>query len=188
MAWGDGPSVTCRLHLIAMTRHDPAEPNALAELDAILPGAKVARATAEDAGEILVLQRCCWTQEAIANGTLEIPPLHEGVDVVRRWIGTWSAWTVRLDHRLVGAARARLTGDVWEIGRLMVAPDLAGRGLGRWLLRHVEASAPPGARSFLLYTGTGSAHNLAIYERAGYARGEPAWEAPELVFLRKPRA
>ena len=29
----------------------------------------------------------------------------------------------------------------------MVAPDLQGRGLGRWLLERVEEAAPPDARS-----------------------------------------
>ncbi len=128
----------------------------------------IAPATAEDAAQVLVLQRCCWVQEAIANETLDIPALTESLEEVREWLTTWSVWQVRLGHRLVGAVRARLDGDVWEIGRLMVAPDLAGHGLGRRMLAFAEAAAPASARRFALYTGARSTRNIAMYQRAGY--------------------
>lgn len=122
----------------------------------------------EDVPELLVLQRCCWVQEAVLNETLDIPALHETLEDVRDWTKTWSVWVLRQDHRLVGAVRARLDGDRWELGRLMVAPDLAGRGLGRRLLAHAEAQAPAEARRFALFTGARSARNIALYQRAGY--------------------
>ncbi|WKN50628.1 GNAT family N-acetyltransferase [Nocardioides sp. Arc9.136] len=75
---------------------------------------------------------------------------------------------MRVAGRLVGSVRGRLDGDVWEIGRLMVAPDLRGRGLGRLLLEHVEAVAPAGAASYRLFTGKGSADNLRMYKKAGF--------------------
>jgi GNAT superfamily N-acetyltransferase len=77
-------------------------------------------------------------------------------------------WVLRDEHRLVGAVRARLEGDCWELGRLMVAPDLAGRGLGRRLLEHAEAQAPAEARRFALFTGARSTRNITLYQRAGY--------------------
>lgn len=122
----------------------------------------------EDCPELLVLQRCCWVQEAVLNDTLDIPALHETLEDVRDWTKTWAVWVLRHEHRLVGAVRARLDGDRWEIGRLMVAPDLAGRGLGRRLLAHSEAQAPAEARKFVLFTGARSARNIAMYQRAGY--------------------
>ena len=45
--------------------------------------------------------------------------------------------------RLVGAVRGRREGEVWDIGRVMVAPDLQGRGIGRYLLTAIEEAAPP---------------------------------------------
>jgi GNAT superfamily N-acetyltransferase len=150
-----------------------------------IPGAHVRRATAADAAELLVLQRCCWVEEALANQTLDIPALHESLDDVRSWIETWSTWCVRLDGRLIGAARAHQDGAAWEIGRLMVAPDLAGHGLGRWLLAHAEDQAPEDVEQLALFTGAASVRNLAMYERAGYRRGEtPA--PPGVVGLVKP--
>lgn len=129
---------------------------------------EITDARPEDCPELLVLQRCCWVQEALLNDTLDIPALHETLEDLRDWVKTWSVWTVREGPRLVGGVRARLDGDRWELGRLMVAPDLAGRGLGRRLLAHAEAQAPAEARKFVLFTGARSARNIAMYQRAGY--------------------
>ena len=38
----------------------------------------------------------------------------------------------------------------------MVAPDLAGQGLGRWLLRFAETQAPDEVESITLFTGARS--------------------------------
>ncbi|WP_460853255.1 GNAT family N-acetyltransferase [Nocardioides montaniterrae] len=126
------------------------------------------RATPGDAAEILTLQRACWVQEALANDTLEIPALHESYADVRAWLGEWDTYVVRRAGRLVGAVRARLSGDAWDIGRLMVAPDLQGAGLGRVLLDHIQAVAPAAATSYVLFTGAGSERNLRFYRRAGF--------------------
>jgi GNAT superfamily N-acetyltransferase len=151
-----------------------------------LPGARVLDATGGDAPELLVLQRCCWVEEAIANDTLEIPPLYESVDDVRAWLREWSTWCVRVDARLVGAVRARRDGSAWEIGRLMVAPDLWGKGLGRYLLGLAEAHAPVDVAELTLFTGARNARNIRFYEAAGYRRsGVPA--PPHAVMLSKRR-
>ena len=133
-------------------------------------GGDLHRASAIDAPELLVLQRCCWVDEAIANDTLDVAALHETLDDVRAWIAVWTTWCVRVDGRLVGAVRAHQEDSSWEVGRLMVAPDLAGRGLGRWLLRLAENEAPPEVKSIVLFTGVRSARNIAIYEAAGFRR------------------
>ncbi len=104
-----------------------------------------------DAGEVLTLQRACWLQEAIANDSVTgIPALGESLDDVREWLADWTTFVVRVAGRLVGAVRGRMVEDAWDIGRIMVAPDLQGRGLGRLLLEHIQAVAPPGASSFVL--------------------------------------
>lgn len=138
-----------------------------------LDGAQLSEAQPADAAELLVLQRCCWVPEAILNDTFDVPALHEDLDTVRGWIEASRVWTVRVGGRLVAAVRAHLEEGRWEIGRLMVAPDLTGQGIGRWLLSYAEQQAPPEATSLVLYTGAGSERNLTMYRRAGYEVAEP---------------
>jgi GNAT superfamily N-acetyltransferase len=132
------------------------------------PGYSIDRATSSDAAEIVVLQRCCWVTEAILNDTLSIPALHETLDDVAAWIDQRLVWVVRANGRLVAAVRAHLEAGRWEIGRLMVAPDLRGAGLGRWLLRYAEEAAPIGVRTLSLFTGARSERNVRMYLAAGY--------------------
>lgn len=154
--------------------------------DAPIPGLTLATATPDDAAELLVLQRCCWVQEALTNDTFDIPALHDTLDDVRGWVTGWQVWTARLDGRLVAAVRARGVDEVWEIGRLMVAPDLAGHGIGRWLLAHAEGRAARHITTFALVTGARSARNIDLYERAGY-RVTPGPSGADIVHLSKSR-
>jgi NAD(P)H-dependent FMN reductase len=128
-----------------------------------------------DAAELLVLQRCCWVDEAIANSRLDLPALVESETEVVAGLRSWSTWCVRSAGRLVGSVRARREGDSWEIGRLMVAPDHRHRGLGRRLLAFAEAQAPHGVTAAALFTGEHSDRNIQLYQKAGYALStEPA--------------
>nr|WP_300680247.1 GNAT family N-acetyltransferase [Nocardioides sp.] len=142
-----------------------------------------------DAPELLVLQRCCWTQEAIEADDLRIPALHESLDDVLAGLGAWTTYTVRSGGRLVGSVRGRRTGEAgqtWEIGRLMVAPDLQGRGLGRVLLDHIQAVAPADVTGYILITGVRSLRNQRIYKKAGF-RLEPPVEGEPIVAMSKQR-
>jgi tRNA (guanine37-N1)-methyltransferase len=62
----------------------------------------------------------------------------------------------------VGSVRGRRDpqdASMWQVGRLMVAPDLQGRGLGRALLAHAEAAAPADVTTYWINTGRGSERN-----------------------------
>ncbi|MEV6494151.1 bifunctional NAD(P)H-dependent oxidoreductase/GNAT family N-acetyltransferase [Actinoplanes sp. NPDC051633] len=133
-----------------------------------LPGSYLRRLTPEDAPEVTVLQRCCWMDEAIVNETTAIPALHESLEDIRAWLAGWHTTGLLLDGRLVGMVRTRRDGDDWHVGRLAVAPDLRGHGLGRRLLHIAEAAAEPGCRRILLTTGARSERNLALYRSEGY--------------------
>jgi hypothetical protein len=69
-----------------------------------------------DAAELLVLQRCCWVQEALPNDTLDTPPLRETLDEVTSRIDESNVSIVCDGHRFVGAVRVRLIDRTWEIG------------------------------------------------------------------------
>lgn len=135
-----------------------------------------------DVSELVVLQRCCWVPEAIINDNLNIPALHENETDVLDWATTWSTLCLRRGGRLVGAVRARATPEgAWDIGRLMIAPDLEGRGLGRWLLARAEDLAPESVTRFILFTGEKSTRNIRIYQRAGYELRELPQEASDHI-------
>lgn len=128
-------------------------------------------ATRADAAELLVLQRACWVDEARTAGTLDIPPLTETLDDVLAGVAGWTTWVVRSGGRLVASVRGRVAPDdptTWETGRLMVAPDLTGRGVGRALLAYAEAAAPRTVTRLWLNTGARSERNLRTYRKAGY--------------------
>jgi tRNA (guanine37-N1)-methyltransferase len=143
-------------------------------------------ATRADAGELWTLQQACWLVEALANDTLDIPALHEDLEDVVEGLHEWRTYVVREGARLIASVRGRLDGDTWHVGRLMVAPDLRGRGIGRHLLAFVESQAPPQARRCELFTGAGSADNLRMYRRAGYrpVRDQPADRGVRLLAKR----
>ncbi|CAI9419064.1 tRNA (guanosine(37)-N1)-methyltransferase TrmD [Nocardioides sp. T2.26MG-1] len=149
-----------------------------------LEGVELRAAVPADAGELYVLQLACWVQEMHDNPGVRIPALHESLDDARAWLARDTVVVARAAGRLVGAVRASLDGEAWEVGRLMVAPDLAGRGLGRVLLARIEGLAPPEATTYALFTGAGSTRNQRIYKKAGYRlRGEIE---PGVVRMTKP--
>jgi tRNA (guanine37-N1)-methyltransferase len=170
----------------AQRRPDLLHPSAAATSWDIVP------ARLGDAGELLTLQRACWLQEALANDSLtDIPAIHESLAEVQEWMTTWSTWVVRSEGRLVGAVRGRLedspAGPVWDIGRIMVAPDLQGRGLGRQLLEHIQAVAAPEATAYVLFTGARSTDNIRMYKKAGFSVRTDLEAPPLAVMLTKPR-
>jgi tRNA (guanine37-N1)-methyltransferase len=126
------------------------------------------RAEPGDAGELYTLQRACWLQELLANPGVPIPALEESLEDVRGWLGEREVLVARSHGRLVGAVRGLLRDGDWHVGRLMVAPDLQGSGLGRRLLAEIEALAADEAASYVLFTGAGSARNQRMYKKAGY--------------------
>ena len=145
----------------------------------------VRRVEPGDAGELFTLQRACWLQEEQANPGVPIPALAESLDDVRGWLTEGTVLVARSHGRLVGAVRAVLRDGEWHVGRLMVAPDLQGSGLGRALLEAVEAEAPAEATAYALFTGAGSKRNQRMYKKAGYRlSGSPS---PGVVSMVKRR-
>ncbi|NJP33297.1 GNAT family N-acetyltransferase [Micromonospora thermarum] len=129
----------------------------------------IAPASPADAGEILTVQRAAYLTEAQRYADPFLPPLTETLDEVRAVLtGPQTVLTARLGSRLVGSVRIRVEGDVAHVGRLSVAPDQQGRGIGGRLLRAVEAVVAARVCRFALFTGADSADNLRLYQRHGY--------------------
>jgi GNAT superfamily N-acetyltransferase len=105
-------------------------------------------------------------------------------------LSTATALKATLGNRIVGAVRGRIDGDVLHVGRLIVAPDCQGRGIGTALLAALEGGAPPAVRRATLFTGEHSTRNLRLDERLGYVeeRRERTGSGIVLVHLAKPLA
>jgi tRNA (guanine37-N1)-methyltransferase len=164
---GDHGAIAAWRHYQAVRRTAERRPD-LAHPATLLDDVEVRLVQPADAGELFTLQLACWVQEQQANPDLEMDALTESLDDVRAWMADGTVLVARSAGRLVGAVRGRLHGTAWDIGRLMVAPDLQGRGLGRRLLTGMEAAAPADATSYELFTGAGSLRNLKLYKKAGY--------------------
>ncbi|MFE6650273.1 tRNA (guanosine(37)-N1)-methyltransferase TrmD [Nocardioides sp. NPDC057772] len=183
---GDHKRIAEWRHQQAVERTSVRRPDLLHASQAAMEW-EIVPAVRADAPELHTLQLACWVQEMHDNPGVAIPPLHESLDDTVRALETHDVYVVRSAGRLVGSVRARLEGDVWEIGRLMTAPDLQGRGLGRQLLDHIQQVAPAGATTFSLFTGAKSERNQKIYKKAGFRLRRDLDAPPGAVILTKPR-
>ncbi|EOD58505.1 GNAT family N-acetyltransferase [Amycolatopsis vancoresmycina] len=145
------------------------------------------RLSVADAGEVLTLQRAAYVTEARAHGDLDLPPLLETLDETRAALSGLS-WGIRETGRLVASVRLTVSGHVGVIGRLVVAPDRQGAGLGGGLLRFAESAAPAEVTLFRLFTGSKSTGPLHLYAKHGYRETHRTPEHDhELVHLEKTR-
>lgn len=142
----------------------------------------------EDAGEVLTLQRAAFVQEALIYGTPEMPPLTQTLDELVHELHDNLGRVALIGPRIVGAVRARVDGELLLVGRLVIAPDQQGNGIGSRLLEAVEERGrQAGAIEAELFTGSLSEANLRLYEREGYVETQRVAgdDGIEQVFLRK---
>jgi ribosomal protein S18 acetylase RimI-like enzyme len=168
------------------TEPSPAEPSP-AERVSVEP------ARADDAGPLLVVQRSAYLSEAQAYGELFIPPLVETLEQVRAAIAEGGVLVARVGPRVVGSVRWRMHDGVCHVGKLSVAGDLQGRGIGSRLLEAVEqhsAQEHGAVSAYTLFTGADSPYNIRLYRRHGYreTHTEPLNERVTFVHMTKPVA
>lgn len=191
---GDHGKVAAWRHQQRLERTAARRPDLLHASSALTPGgvddrwggARIAKATPADVGDLLTCTHACWLREGILNDTLTIPAQHETVESLTASLHEWDTYVLRHDGRFIGSVRGKLVDDTWHIGRLMVVPDLHGRGLGRALLEFIQEVAPSDATRFELFTGTGSEHNLKLYKKAGF-RGVVQPNGTTVVFTKRRR-
>ena len=158
----------------------------MSELEVTVRGIRI-----EDAGEVLTLQRAAFVQEALIYGSPEMPPLTQTLEELEHELHDNLGCVALEGTRMIGAVRARLDGDLLLVGRIAIAPDAQGKGIGTLLLAEVERRGrEAGAREAELFTGSLSEANLRLYEREGYVESErvPAGDGTAQVFLRKTMA
>ncbi|GAT72553.1 GCN5-related N-acetyltransferase [Microbacterium sp. HM58-2] len=138
-----------------------------------------------DAGELLTLQRAAFVSEAQIYGSADMPPLTQTLEELAAEIRADGGLGARVGGRLVGAIRFTVDDDLLLIGRIAVAPDQQGAGIGRLLLEAAEQAS--GAAEAELFTGSLSEANLRLYRSCGYRESErvPDGDGVAQVFLRK---
>jgi ribosomal protein S18 acetylase RimI-like enzyme len=134
------------------------------------PDVTIQPVTDDEAGELLTLRRAAFVSEAQVYGDPNIPPLTQTLDELRADLAADGVVTLgaRAGHRLVGSIRVSLEDQRATLGRLAVAPDLQGQGIGTQLLFAVLPYLPEGTQEIWVFTGQDSAHNIALYEKHGY--------------------
>lgn len=143
---------------------------------------------ASDAGQVLTVQRAAFVTEALIYGDPDMAPLTQTLEEVAYELRDNLGCVAELEGRIVGAARAVASGDLLLVGRIAIAPDQQGSGIGSRLLEAVEQRGrESGCREAELFTGSLSEQNIALYERLGYRERErvPQGDGTAQVFLRK---
>ncbi|CAI9387047.1 nicotinamide-nucleotide amidohydrolase family protein [Microbacterium sp. T2.11-28] len=138
-----------------------------------------------DAGEVLTVQRAAFVSEAQIYGAADTAPLTQTLEQLEADISGGQGWVARRHGRLVGALSCREADDVLLIGRIAIAPDMQGEGIGRRLLARAEAAST--AAEAELFTGSLSEANLRLYRSCGYVETEriDQGDGTAQVFLRK---
>jgi ribosomal protein S18 acetylase RimI-like enzyme len=150
---------------------------------------RIEQARPADAGELMTVQRAAFLAEGRLNDSFTLPPLTETLADVEEAIR--SSHTVvlvaRAGHRLVGSVRGVADGGTGHVGRLSVAPDLQGHGIGRRLMIAIEDELAGRVTRYELFTGATSEDNLRLYRALGYEDigWRPAPAAPGLAYLEK---
>ena len=138
-----------------------------------------------DAGEVLTIQRAAFVSEAIIYGSVDMPPLVQTLDELEAELSGSDGWVARVEGRLVGAIRTREDDGLLLIGRIAIAPDMQGSGIGQALLEAAEQHSR--AAEAELFTGSLSEANIRLYERCGYVETERVDQGGGVqeVYLRK---
>lgn len=135
---------------------------------------------AADTGEVLTLQRAAFAYDVCVRYPGYTAPVTQTLQELHAELSVEGsvALGIRDRGRLVASVRLRRSGpDSVYLGRLVVAPDRAGEGLGAQIMTAVDDVALPrfvGARRIDLTTDGQATWLVAWYQRLGYrvtARG-----------------
>ena len=146
----------------------------------------IERASAENAGEILNLQKLAYISEAELINDFTIPPLHQTIDEIHAELNNQVFLKVELANKIIGSVRCYSKGPTCYIGKLIVHPENQNSGIGTKLLKEAENQFPDAER-YELFTGQQSEKNLYLYKKNGYRifKDEMLSEKLTLVFMEK---
>ena len=147
---------------------------------------KFVKADVNDIPQLYDLQLLAFESEAEMIGSRDVPALLESREHHREDFPNWNTWKLVEDQgKIVGAIRYRKSGELIDVGRLMVHPDHRQQGLAQRMLAEVDKAFPCEVKE--LYTCTKSWINICLYEKMGYRAVKEVTEDSglSLVYMRK---
>ncbi|MDR2888274.1 MAG: GNAT family N-acetyltransferase [Lachnospiraceae bacterium] len=143
---------------------------------------RILKASQKDLQEILNLQYLAYQREAIICNNPNIPPLSQTLKDLETEFETYVFLkVVNEDGCIVASVRTYSDNGTLYIGKLMVLPDLQGRGIGTGLLKAIEQVCPH--KRYELFTSTKSERNIKLYERLGYVKFREQDAGNDLRFI-----
>lgn len=128
---------------------------------------EITRAVLADASAILELQTLAYLSEAKLYQDFSIPPLTQTLEELIQSFFKNVILKAAEKGEIVGSVNGRMSKGRCLVGRLMVHPEMQGRGIGRDLMAAIEREFPE-AEVYRLFTGELSERNIWIYQSLGY--------------------
>lgn len=128
---------------------------------------QIIKAQKEDLERILEIQKQAFQPIAEECGDCGIPPLTQTYDEIVKEFGEKTFLKAIIDDKTVGSVRAYSDDDTCYIARLIVDPQYQNRGIGKRLMKEIEAEFKI-AKRYELFTGKQTIKNIEFYEKLGY--------------------
>ena len=142
----------------------------------------------KDLNNILELQYLAYQSEARICNNPNIPPLTQTIEEVEAELEK-GIFLKAIDEKgkIIASVRAFSENNTLFIGKLMVLPDLQGKGIGTRLLDEIERICPHSR--YELFTSSKSERNIKLYERQGYKKykEQDLSDDLKLIYLEKDR-
>lgn len=119
-----------------------------------------------DIEEILKLQRIAFMTEAEFYNDFTIEPLKQTIEELRNEFKNFIILKAVENGKIIGSVRAVEKNQTCFIFRLMTHPDHWNKGVGKALMKSIEAQFD--VQKYALFTGQLREKNISFYHKLGY--------------------
>jgi len=127
----------------------------------------IGTASAEDAPEILALQKLAYQSEAEIHSDFTIPPMAQSLEELKHDFERTTFFKAVMNEKIIGSVRAFTENGSCYISGLMVNPVYHHHGIGRKLMQHAERHSA-GAKRFEVFTFHKSRQNIVFFQGLGF--------------------
>ncbi|MBN1624115.1 MAG: GNAT family N-acetyltransferase [Clostridia bacterium] len=146
----------------------------------------IRKATKEDLGILLEIQKKAFMVQALKYDAFDIPPMVEKESEIDLQNINLTVLVAEMNGKLAGSIRLLRDGTNAEIKRLSVDDNYQNMGIGRKLMCEIEKHAN-GVERLWLFTGGQSEKNISLYKKLGFRvyKEEPFKEEFTLIYMEK---